>query len=82
MLRVFLFSISKKTGVDFELKSLNLSNAASFNPVPLNAHIVGGTADAKLNLAFANEDAKIHEVKHFAAQRSNHNQQSRRSRRC
>lgn len=59
------FSISKKTGVDFELKSLNLSNAASFNPVPLNAHIVGGTADAKLNLAFANEDAKIHEVKHL-----------------
>lgn len=59
------FSISKKTGVDFQLKSLNLSNAASFNPVPLNAHIVGGTADAKLNLAFANEDAKIHEVKHL-----------------
>lgn len=59
------FSISKKTGVDFELNSLNLSNAASFNPVPLNAHIVGGTADAKLNLAFANEDAKIHEVKHL-----------------
>lgn len=59
------FSISKKTGIDFELKSLNLSNAASFNPVPLNAHIVGGTADAKLNLAFANQDAKVHEVKHL-----------------
>lgn len=48
-----LFVPSLKTGVDFTLRGLNLENAASFNPIPLNAKVTSGTMDAALNLDFA-----------------------------
>ncbi len=59
------FTITQKTGVDFNLKDVNLNNLASFNPIKLNAHVQGGTLSAKLNLAFANEDADKKEIGHL-----------------
>lgn len=47
------FTLTKKTGVDFEVKNLNLPNIASFNPITLNANLTKGTLDAKLNLDFS-----------------------------
>lgn len=50
------FTVAQKTGVDFVIKDFNLKNAASFNPVKLNAAVEDGSLDAKLNLAYASED--------------------------
>lgn len=47
------FTQSMKTGVSFTIKGLNLENAASFNPIPLNVKVTKGTMDAAFNLAFA-----------------------------
>lgn len=46
------FTPDKKTGVNFTITGLNLENAASFNPIPLNVKITRGTMDCAFNLDF------------------------------
>lgn len=59
------FKISRKTGIDFAIKDLNIANIATFNPVPLNAQLIQGKMNAKLNLNFAQDDETTNEVKHL-----------------
>lgn len=46
------FTPGKKTGVNFTVTGLNLENAASFNPIPLNVKVTKGTMDCAFNLDF------------------------------
>lgn len=46
------FTPDKKTGVNFTITGLNLENAASFNPIPLNVKVTRGTMDCAFNLDF------------------------------
>lgn len=46
------FTPGQKTGVNFTITGLNLENAASFNPIPLNVKVTGGTMDCAFNLDF------------------------------
>ncbi len=57
------FKISQKTGLDLDLKDLNLENIASFNPIRLNAEVRGGTLSTKININFANDAEEENEVR-------------------
>ncbi len=46
------FTPGKKTGVNFTVTGLNLENAASFNPIPLNVKVTKGTMNCAFNLDF------------------------------
>ncbi len=59
------FTISKKTGANFNFKGVDVNNIVSFVPLKLNAAVTGGELSANLNLAFAEQDEKIHEIKHL-----------------
>lgn len=52
------FTPGMKTGVNFTITGLSLENAASFNPIPLNVKVTGGTMDCAFNLAFAQKSEK------------------------
>ncbi len=57
------FKISQKTGLDLDLKDLNLENIASFNPIRLNAEVRNGTLSTKININFANDAKEENEVR-------------------
>lgn len=59
------FTISKKTGANFNFKGVDVNNIVSFVPLKLNAAVTEGELSANLNLAFAEQDEKIHEIKHL-----------------
>ncbi|MCF0254129.1 MAG: DUF748 domain-containing protein, partial [Duodenibacillus sp.] len=50
------FAISKKTGIDLEVRNLDLPNLYSFVPDPMNFKVKSGKLNFKFNLNFSDKD--------------------------